>query len=334
MILVTGATGLVGAHLLAQLVTEHTEIKAIYRNKDKVNWLETHFSSFGGSPSGWKKIKWFQADITDVIALNNAFEGVTKVYHAAARIRFDTSSFYSNRKINVEGTANVVNACLTHAVHKLVHISTIATLGTSKNGAPITEDTIWNPDDTHSVYALTKYGAELEVWRGAAEGLNVIIVHSGLILGEGLWGSGFGKMVRRIDKGLHFYPPGQVGVIDVKDVVKCLTLLMDNPLTNEAFVLVSENVLYKDILSATAKALNRTPPKLKLSKSSLQILRVISAIFRVFLPNKSRLNKATLAALCSTDSYSSQKITTHFKVQFTPLDSSFKRIAKSYLNSF
>ena len=177
MILVTGGTGLVGAHLLYRLVSDNKKVKAIYRNERKIANTKRVFSSYTEDYNTlFNAIEWIQADLLDVPALSEAFIGVTKVYHSAAFVSFEPDKYQLLRKTNIEGTANIVNLCISNNIEKLCYVSSIATLSSTINTEFISEETEWNPEDDNSVYAITKYGAEMEVWRGTQEGLDAVMV--------------------------------------------------------------------------------------------------------------------------------------------------------------
>ena len=158
------------------------------------------------------------------------------MYHCAAFISFDTNDYFALRKINIEGTANLVNLCLANNIEKLCYVSSIATIGNSIKNELITEDTHWNPEEDQSVYAITKYGAEMEVWRGTQEGLIVIVVNPGIIIGAGFWRSGSGSLITRIYKGISHYTTGVVGFVDVLDVVMPLIQFMESDIKNERYI--------------------------------------------------------------------------------------------------
>ena len=162
------------------------------------------------------------------------------VYHCAALISFDTKDYYKLRKINIEGTANIVNLCITHKVKKLCYVSSIAALGNTLDQSIITEETHWNTEADNSVYAISKYGAEIEVWRGAQEGLNSVIVNPGVILGPGFWHSGSGVLFKKVYKGLSHYVTGTTGYVDVIDVVEIMTQLIHSDINNQRYIIVSE----------------------------------------------------------------------------------------------
>ncbi|MCB0464194.1 MAG: NAD-dependent epimerase/dehydratase family protein, partial [Aequorivita sp.] len=184
MILVTGGTGLVGSHLLFFLLKKNERVRAIHRKSSDIQSVKKVFALYTPEvESLFNKIEWIEADITDIPALKEVFMGIKKVYHCAAFISFNPSKYKVLKKANVEGTANIVNLCLANNIEKLCYVSSVATLGSNLKDQLISEETSWNPDEKNSVYAITKYGAEMEVWRGTQEGLDAVIVNPGLILG-------------------------------------------------------------------------------------------------------------------------------------------------------
>ncbi|MEY2629401.1 MAG: hypothetical protein RLZZ469_296, partial [Bacteroidota bacterium] len=228
MILVTGGTGLVGAHLLLQLTANETEIRAIYRNEKNIRKTQSLFQLYGKEDQ-FLKIQWMEGDIIDVPSLEKAFQGVTHVYHCAALISYNPKDENKLRKTNIEGTANIVNFCIDYNVSKLCHVSSIAALGDLKaNETTITEETEWNPEHYHSDYAISKYGAEMEIWRGQQEGLNVVIVNPGVIFGAGFWQQGSGMFFSAVQKGFPFYTNGTTGYVSATDVASVMIQLMNS----------------------------------------------------------------------------------------------------------
>ncbi len=226
MILVTGGTGLVGSHLLYHLTQINDHIKAIYRTDKKRDYIKKIFSYYTSDiETYFNKIEWIKADITDIPALEKAFVNVTQVYHCAANLSFNPKEYQKAKETNHTGTANIVNLCLAHNISKLCHVSSIATLDETNKGL-INETAEWTPEkNKHNIYAITKYNAELEVWRGTQEGLNAVIVNPSVIIGPGFWNEGSGKMFNMIHKGFNFYTQGSIGAIDVNDVVATIVIL-------------------------------------------------------------------------------------------------------------
>lgn len=308
MILVTGATGLVGSHLLVQLLQENEEVKALFRSEKQIEKVKNVFA-FHNQTALFDKINWIKGDITDVPSLEIAFEKVTHVYHCAALISFDPSDEEELRKINIEGTANVVNCCIDFGVKKLCHVSSIAALGTPKEQeTTITEETDWNPEELHSDYAITKYGAEMEVWRGQQEGLEVVIVNPGVIFGYGFPKRGSDVIIQSVKKVIPFYTKGNIGIVSVKDVTNCMIQLMKSSINGERFILVGENIETKKLLTFIANILNVKSPTIKATKTMTSIAWRLDWLLAKLLNRKRKLTQNTAAASHSTSVYDASKV--------------------------
>jgi len=332
MILVTGGTGLVGSHLLYFLLKENKKVRAIHRKNSNLEAVKTIFSYYTDEYDLlFNKIEWVEADITDIPALTEAFDAIAHVYHAAAYISFDVKHFHKLKKANIEGTANIVNLCLANKVEKLCYVSSVATLGKTEGGKLITEETVWNPEDNNSVYAISKYGAEMEIWRGTQEGLDCVIVNPGVIIGEGFWNSGSGVILKIASKGIPYYTLGGVGIVDVKDVVKAMILLMNNNIKNKKYILVGKNILYKDLLSLLAKYLEKEAPKKSIPKGILLFFSRLDWLSSKLFGTKRKLLKATVNSLFNKSYYDASKIKEDIDFDFTPYQETLKRVSSFYL---
>ena len=328
MILVTGGTGLVGSHLLYFLLRENAQVRAIHRKNSNIAAVKKVFALYNSEvDSLFNKIEWIEADIADIPALTEAFNNITKVYHCAAFVNFDPSKYKTLKKANLEGTENLVNLCITNNVKKICYVSSVATFGSNPNGVLITEETQWNPDEKNNVYAITKYGAEIEVWRGTQEGLDAVIVNPGVILGISPDGGGSELIITLGSKGIPFYPSGGMGVVDVQDVVNAMILLMESSIKNEQFILVGKNVTYKELLSKLAPLFGKKPPSKKLSKTFMLFVSnaewLLSKIFGI----KRKLSKGTIRSMFKKSFYDTSKIENYLDFRFTPLEVTLERIA-------
>ena len=329
MILVTGGTGMVGSDLLYFLLKENTKVRAIHRRDSDIESVKKVFALYTSEVDVlFNKIEWVEANITDIPALTKAFENITKVYHCAAIIDFNPSKYKMLKKANVEGTANIVNLCLANNVKKICYVSSVSTLGKTLNNQFITEETPWNPDDKNSVYAITKYAAEMEVWRGTQEGLDAVIVNPGVIVGTSPSEDGSAIVVPLGSSGIPFYPSGTMGIVDVQDVAKAMILLMDSEIKNERFILVGENISYKEMLSRLAPLFGKKPPTKKLSKGFMFFLSKIDWLLNKLFGIKRRLVNATVRSMFTTSLYDASKIKKQLGFQFTPTEETLKRIAK------
>jgi nucleoside-diphosphate-sugar epimerase len=328
MVLVTGGTGLVGAHLLLHLIENGDCVRAIYRNLESIQKTKELFSLYKKEPL-FEKIDWIQSDITDVPALEIAFENVEYVYHCAALISFDPKDEDLLRKTNIEGTANIVNFCIANAVKKLCYVSTIAALGDLKaNEKIITEEAEWNPEKQHSDYAISKYGAEMEIWRGQQEGLETVIVNPGIILGPGFWDQGSGMLFKKVANGLSFYTKGLTGFVAVPDVVQIAVKLTKNGHSNERFTLVAENIVFQDLLNAIADSLNAKRPFIHASPLLVNVSYRIDWFMSNVLGQKRKLNRATAKASYDKNWYSNDKIKNTLQSEFMDINQYIKDISR------
>lgn len=332
MILVTGGTGLVGAHLLAQLVGQHNKVRATKRASSDLSVFFRILEGYYPDASLMKeRIEWVVADVTDIPALTLAFEGITKVYHCAAYISFDPRHFHKLKKSNIEGTANVVNLSLQTKVEKLVHVSSIATLGEEVGNKPMDENSDWNPEVDNSVYAITKYGAEMEVWRGQQEGLSTAIVNPGVIIGPGNWRSGSCVIFKQAKKGIPRYTKGSSGFVGVWDVVDAMQRLMEGTISGERYVLVSDNLNYKSFLGMVCQALQVDPPNKAIGRGTLIWLARLDRLRRTFFGGKPKLLKATVEALCSPTQFDGSKALEIPGFQYNPIKDAIDSTAQAYL---
>lgn len=333
MILVTGGTGFVGAHLLFKLLNEKQPIRAIYRNEKKFETVKRIFSYYSNTVEAlFNTIDWVQADLNDIPALTEAFKDITHVYHCAAFVSFEPDKFDVLQKTNIEGTANIVNFCIANSIKKLCYVSSIAAIGEPKPGEISTENTEWNPEADNSVYAITKYGAELEVWRGAQEGLDVVIVNPGVIIGPGIWNYGSGSIVRTVHNHLKYYTKGSVGCVAVKDVVNAMVLLMKSDVKNERFILVSQSWTYKKFLTTCANALEVKPPKKEAASWLLQIGWRLDWLQHKITGKRRVLTKQLVHSLEHQSQFNGEKIKAFVSFEYSNLDKEIRETCKRYLD--
>ena len=331
MILVTGGTGLVGSHLLYHLVQNEEKVRAIHRKTSDLNEVKKVFSYYSTEvESTFQKIEWFESDILDLPSLSEAFLGVTQVYHAAAYISFFPNKYSLLRRVNVEGTANIVNQSLAHGVKKLCYVSSIATLGRLLDSNRIDEETEFDPEEQNSVYSITKRNAELEVWRGVQEGLDAVIVNPGVVFGSGNWNSASGKIMKMISRGIPYYTSGSIGMVDVQDVAKGMISLMNSHIVNQNYILVSKNILLKELLFSVSKLLHKNPPKKEISKRKLIFFSNLDWIYSKLFRTKRKLLKVSVKSLFRDYLYDSSKIRKDLGMEFTPYQITLERVAKDY----
>lgn len=329
MILVTGGTGLVGAHLLFDLAKKNERLRAIARPTSDLKAVHKIFSYYADSSEAdqlFKKIEWITGDITNTPSLEKAFKSIEFVYHCAAFISFDPGDEKKLRKINIEGTANVVNQCIHHGIKKLCYVSSVAALGTTLQKANIDETAQWNPEVDHSDYAISKYGAEIEAWRATQEGIPTVIVNPGVIIGPGFWDSGSGKIFSRVHQGLAYHFPKVTGFVGVKDVVSCMTKLMNAPFQNKNYIVVAENLSFEKVLKTTAAHLEKPEPSKKLKKWMIALGWIFQKIGSWF-GMKREITYSSIKSLHSKTYYDNSRITNDLDFRFEPIDKVLKETA-------
>ena len=330
MILVTGGTGLVGAHLLLKLAQEETRLRATFRPVSNIERVKKLFTD--QHPKGeslFEKIEWAEADLNNIPQLEKALEGVSRVYHCAALISFDPGDFRALKRVNVRGTANLINLCIAFGIEKLCYVSSIAALSGNKGEEQITEETEWQ--GASNVYGLSKYLAELEVWRGAQEGVPVVIVNPGVIIGSGFWQQGSGSLFRFAAKGLKYYPPGGTGFVTVTDVVDIMVDLMNSDIQGERYILVERNLSYKDFFQQLAEGFNLNIPRKQLKNWQLEWLWRLDWL-RSFLRGKRRkLTRDGVRSFQSPVYYSNEKIRNAFSYEFESIPEAIPHYCQAYI---
>ncbi len=333
MNLITGATGLVGAHVALQLLQQNKSVTAIKREGSDVLKTKKLFSYYtSDSEVLFNKIKWIDTDVCDIYSLLEALEGITTVYHCAGFVSFNAKDGKQMHRINSEGTANVVNACLEKNIKALCHVSSIATLQNPDITKNIDESVYWKSSPNASDYAISKYNGEREVWRGTEEGLNAVIVNPGIILGPGFWYQSSGKLIETCFKGNPFYTNGSSATIDARDVAACMIQLTEKKEFSKRFVLIENNYSFKEILSQVHIALGKKEPTIEAGKLMLTIGKWVDS-WRSFITGKEKLiTKATVIAGLDSNSYNNSKVKTTLNYQFISFQNTVQFVCNAFLN--
>lgn len=333
MILVTGGTGLVGSHLLFDLLKQDKPIRAIIRDKNKINQVKKIFSYYSDDFENLiRKIDWVVGDILDLYSLEQAFADVKKVYHCAAIISFDEKDKAQLINSNVQGTENIVNLCLEKNIEKLCHVSSIASLGISLNRDLIDENTKWSTSKNHSAYSISKYKSEMEVWRAIQEGLNAVIVNPSVILGPGFWSSGSGALFTKAAKGMKYFTSGATGFVDVRDVTKSMITLMNSEINGKRLIVNSENIKYKKLFNLISKEMGVATPKKEATETLLKIAVLADSIASKLKIKKREITKDIVRSSISVSNYSNNKIINEIGIKFIPINESIRKIAEIFKN--
>lgn len=324
MILVTGASGFLGQHLLQALATQPLPVVALYNSR------KPEVLSQGN-------ISWKQCDLLDVFAVEEVMKDITRVYHCAAVVSFDARKKDLMIQGNVAATANVVNAALDAGVEKLVHVSSIAALGRTAEatspGAQINEDTHWEESKANSAYAESKFQSEMEVWRAMAEGLNAAIVNPAIILGEGDWNSGSANLMQIVYDEFPWYTEGINAWVDVKDVVAAMVMIMDSDISDERYIVSAGNFGYKEVFTEMALALNRKPPHKKASAWMTEIVWRMEVLKSRIAGKQVTISKESARTAQTRCNYSNEKLPAHFPAfKYRTLKDTVSRMAAAFLS--
>lgn len=336
MILVTGGTGLVGSHLLLDLAKTEDKIRAIYRKNSSLDAVKKVFSYYLPPAEVeflYNKIQWIEASLEDVPALTNAFKDITRVYHCAALVSFNSKDTNQLRKINIEGTANIVNLCITFKVQKICYISSIATMDLKPGQKFITENFTWFPEKDHTDYAISKHGAEIEIWRGTQEGVPAIILNPGVILGPGFWNKGTGQIFKKIDEGLNYYFPKTTGFVGVYDVVEIAIKAMDSSIENEQYIVVAENLSFKDVLEKIACKMKKPLPKKGLKPWMVYLGWLYQTVGYYLAGAKKQISRGDHKSLFEHSFYTNDKVKKNFSHEFIPMEEVISKTVAAYQKS-
>ena len=334
MILVTGGTGLVGAHLLYRLCQTQESVRAIYRTPESIEKAKILFELKNASSTLFNKIEWVLADLNDVVRLEQALTNVTLVYHCAALVSFDPKDDKALFQTNVDGTANLVNLCIAQKTAKLCYVSSIAAIGTPIGSELATEETEWTQKKSTTTYALTKFLGELEIWRASQEGVPVVVVNPGIIFGAGFWSSGSNKFMAHVLTEPKYYLPGGTGFVTVDDVVNAVTLLMNSTINNERFILVNKNWTYNKLCEVLAGAMNKNTPKNELKQWHISLLWRLDWIRSLFSKKPRLLSKAIATGFKQTTYYDNSKLQKVTDFKYTKLTNYLEALCKLYLSQY
>lgn len=330
MILVTGGSGFLGAHLLVQLSEHHKKIIASKRPTTNLDYVKRVFEMEGAS-SWFANIQWKEIDLFDVYQIEDALTGIEQIYHCASEVSFDPKEHRKMIQNNVKITANLADTALFCGVKKFMHVSSVAALGRSTQEEIIDESRIWKTDPVNSKYGLSKYKSEMEVWRAFEEGLPLIVVNPAVILGYCPWTEGSGKMFDRAYSGMKYYTNGYSGWVDVKDVAACMIKLMQKDINGERYILSSENKGFKWIFDIMAEHFDKPKAK-KEANLSLAKWLIVAEKWRSKITGKPPLiTKETIRNGTLQCNYVNDKVKKELNFEFKPVEITIEETAKLFL---
>jgi dihydroflavonol-4-reductase len=322
-VFVTGGTGFIGAYIIKELVEKGYTVRAIRRSNTLPFFIPKQILD---------KVEWVNGDILDVVSLADAMEGMDTVIHAAGKVSFQSKDRKELLKINIEGTANVVNIALEKDIRRFVHISSVAAIGRTASGETINEEKKWQAGKMHTLYAISKYRGEMEVWRAAAEGLNVVVVNPSTVLGYGDWSTSSCAIFKNVYKEFPWFTTGINGFVGVQDVAKATVLLMESEISHERFIINSENWSFQQVLNTIADGFRKKHPSKEATRFIGSIAWRLEKLKSQFSGKKPLLTRESARVAHSITYFDNNKILKTLPgFTFTPLVHSIKKACEQYL---
>ena len=331
MVFVTGATGILGRVIVLELLKRGKNVRAAKRPTSNLNEVRHSYTFYTENPDDFfNRIEWIDVDFNDIYSLQEALKEVDEVYHCAAKVSFHPHDEKEMYRTNIKGTENLLYACEGSGVKKFLHVSSIAVLDNFNEKGELDEDSDFNPKLDHSAYALSKHLSEMEVWRASAEGLNVVIVNPGIIIGSGNWGNSSGDVFPTFEKNSFTFSGGS-SYVDVRDVAEISIELMEKNIFGERFIVIAENRKYAELGKQIRSKLNLKEAKI-LSDFQLNIGVLANTLFGWFIPALRMATRSNVKSISEMNTVSNEKIKRRLNYQFIPLSESIDFHLNNYIN--
>lgn len=322
-ILLTGATGFIGAYLLRLLVRKGYQVRALRRANSPMDLVQDIAH----------QVEWVEGDVTDVVALEDAYAGITHVCHCAAMVSFRPQDVRRMMQVNVSGTANMVNLALENGVEQFLHVSSIASLGRAKERPNLDETCHWVPGKGNSQYAISKYLSEQEVWRAHAEGLPAVIVNPSVVLGSGFWNVGTGRLFKQVHAGMKFWTIGSTGLVDVRDVVQFMYLLLERGTVGERYILNAENMPFRNLMNLIADELGAKRPFIRVGPALAEVAWRVEWLKEKLLGLEPVVTKESARASVSSYFYDNSKSLSVPGFAYRPVEQTVRETAAQFLDA-
>lgn len=325
-IFITGGTGFLGAYIIKNLVEKGHSVRALRRSTSK--------RPFYIPEPVWEKVEWVEGDVLDVVALQEGMEGVDTVIHSAAIVSFLKENRRAMYSVNVNGTANVVNVALEGGVKRLLHVSSVAALGRTLNAQTVSEEKKWENTRANTHYAITKHQAEMQVWRGFAEGLEGVIINPSTILGFGNWHQSSCAIFKNAYREFPWYTRGVNGFVGVEDVAEAAVRLLFSGISEKRFIVNAENRSFQSLFTAIAEGFGKRPPHRYASKTMSELAWRTESVKARLAGTKPLLTKETAKIAHSHTSFDNTALLSALPgFQFTPLDTVIQKACANYLQA-
>ena len=328
MNLVTGATGLLGTHLMMELLSRGEHVRALVRASSDRQSIADVFRFCNCNQ--FDAIEWVEGDVLDTDSLEEAMKGCTHVFHCAAIVSYHPAERADMYRVNTEGTANVMNVALLLGNIKVGFVSSIAAIGKAKNNEHVDEESEWVENDMNTHYAITKQLSEMEFWRGIHEGLEGVAFNCGFIIGPGNFERSSPSLFRKLNEGMDFYPPGGTGFIAAADAAKCIVELTLSNISAERYILVTENLSMKELFQEVAAAIGKRIPRREAKPWILEAARIAEWLKEKTTGKQAIVTKETVKNASLRFYYDSSKLQRAFVFQPTPIKEAIRQTAQYF----
>lgn len=334
----TGANGFLGTYISYYLLKNGHEVVGLRRDDSSMEMSKKIFqllNEMESSSVDFNHISWVIGDVTDPYSLENLMENVAVVFHTAAMVSFETKLGDDLMLVNVDGTANVVNAACAKGVEKLVLASSVAAL-TNIDNQPVVDESFHNTTfyRFENLYGESKYRAEMEAWRGMAEGLEVVALNPSVIIGAWKFENSSVAMFKSVNKGLSFYPSGIGSFVDVRDVAAAMiTAAESSGLSGERFIISGASLPFKEFLQTIAANLGVKKPSIRAGKGlSVWVARIMQ-IMSALKGKSAPLTPAMARAANRQFSYDTSKSQERLSIKYRPIQETIKWTADFFLKT-
>ncbi len=330
-IAVTGGTGLIGSHLVAELLKRGCRIRLLVRDMRRVGQLHKTLSRMEAD-SYFGRIEFYETELNNPHTLAAALTDMEVVFHCAALVTFDPERADEVVSVNTEITTHVVNACLQCGVGLMVHISSIATLGSCRPGQRAIDETciLSNPVG-RSPYSVSKIYAENAVQRGMVEGLRAVIVNPSVVIGEGDLNSSSSRLVAYAMRRRLFYTNGVKGYVDVRDVARAAVGLAEMPqAVGKRFIVSAENLTFGTLFSMAARISDHWPPLIPLGRRVLTGIYKVEKLLNKWFGRRPILSEALIANACDMSYYDNSRMKNLLNFTYTPIRETLERVIRYY----
>lgn len=328
---VTGGTGLIGSHLVAELLKRGCRVKLLVRDMRRVGQLHKTLSRMEAD-SYFGRIEFYETELNNPHTLAAALTDMEVVFHCAALVTFDPERADEVVLVNTEITTHVVNACLQCGVGLMVHISSIATLGSCRLGQRAIDETcILNNPVGRSPYSVSKIYAENAVQRGMVEGLRAVIVNPSVVIGEGDLNSSSSRLVAYAMHRRVFYTKGVKGYVDVRDVARAAVRLAETPqAVGKRFIVSAENLTFGTLFSMAARISDHWPPLIPLGRRVLTGIYKVEKLLNKWFGRRPILSEALIANACDMSYYDNSRMKNLLNFTYTPIRETLERVIRYY----